>query len=106
LARLIEQVPPCGIHFGQFSSCLPESDALKTTSDFLNYARDELLSMSGLQIGERQLSAMDFEDWSAGEPHARAIEFNDKHGLRQQALSVGFKAVLGDVPLELGVRNR
>ena len=106
LARLIEQVPPCGIHFGQFSSCLPESDALKTTSDFLNYARDELLSMSGLQIGERQLTAMDFEDWSAGESHARAIEFNDKHGLRQQALSVGFKAVLGDVPLELGVRNR
>jgi hypothetical protein len=62
--------------------------------------------MSGLQIGERQLSAMDFEDWSAGEPHARAIEFNDKRGLRQQALSIGFKAVLGDVPLELGVRNR
>jgi hypothetical protein len=49
---------------------------------------------------------MDFEDWSAGEPHARAIEFNDKRGLRQQALSIGFKAVLDDVPLELGVRNR
>lgn len=106
LARLIEQVPAGGIHMGQFTACLPESDTARSPAEFLSYARDELLSMSGLRIGERRLRAIDFADWSAGEPDARAIEFNDKHGLRQQALSIGFHAVLDDTSLELGVRNR
>ena len=39
-------------------------------------------------------------------PAARAIEFTDKHGLRQEALSVGFKASLDDSVFEIGVRNR
>lgn len=106
LARLIEQVPPGGIHMGQFSAGLPESDAPGTPAEFLHCARSELMSMSGLRIGERQLTGMEFLDWSAGQSAAREIEFNDKHGLRQQALSVGFNVALGDNSLELGVRNR
>lgn len=106
LARLIEQVPPGGIHIGQFEGRLPESETSKTPSEFLNYARDELISMSGLRVGECRLNKMDFSDWSAGESDARAIEFTDKHGLRQQAMSVGFQVILDDTSLELGIRNR
>lgn len=106
LARLIAHVPPGGIHMGQFSACLPESVEKRTPADFLSYARRELLSMSGLRMGERGLTAIEFLDWSAGESDARAIEFTDKHGLRQQALSVGFRTVLDESVLELGVRNR
>ena len=106
LARLIEQVPPGGIHMGQFSVHLPESEEKTTPAEFLHYARSELLSMSGLRMGERRLTEIEFFDWSVGQPAARVIEFNDKHGLRQQALSVGLSASLDDSVFELGVRNR
>ena len=106
LARLIEHVPPNGIHMGQFLACLPESEEKHTPAAFLHYASSELLSMTGLRVGERKLTEMTFFDWSAGEPAARAIEFTDKHGLRQEALSVGFKASLDDSVFEIGVRNR
>ena len=62
--------------------------------------------MSGLRMGERRLTEIEFFDWSVGQPAARVIEFNDKHGLRQQALSVGLSASLDDSVFELGVRNR
>ena len=106
LARLIEHVPPGGIHMGVFSACLPESEEESTPAEFLHYARSELLSMSGLRMGERQLAGLDFLDWSAGGTAARAIEFTDKHGLYQEALSVGFKTHLDDSIFELGGRNR
>lgn len=106
LARLIEQVPPGGIHMGQFSACLPESEELRAPAEFLNSARSELLSMSDLRMDERRLTGMEFLDWSVGEPAARAIEFTDKHGLRQQALAAGLKISLNDSVFELGVRNR
>ena len=106
LARLIEHVPPGGIHMGQFSACLPESEELRAPAEFLNSARSELLSMSDLQMDERRLTGMDFLDWSVGEPAARAIEFTDKHGLRQQVLAAGLKISLNDSVFELGVRNR
>ncbi len=106
LARLIEHVPPGGIHMGQFSACLPESEELRAPAEFLNSARSELLSMSDLRMDERRLTGMEFLDWSVGEPAARAIEFTDKHGLRQQALAAGLKISLDDSVFELGVRNR
>lgn len=106
LARLIEHVPPGGIHMGQFSACLPESEELRAPAEFLNSARSELLSMSDLRMDERRLTGMEFLDWSVGEPAARAIEFTDKHGLRQQVLAAGLKISLNDSVFELGVRNR
>lgn len=71
-------------------------------------APDERVSdpMANETFVRELLSAMDFADWSAGEPDARAIEFTDKYGLRQQALSIGFTTVLDDASLELGARNR
>lgn len=106
LARLIEQVPPRGIHLGTFTSTLPDIEGEQDQSDFLHYARNELLSMSGLRVAEQKLSKMAFADWSAGESGARVIEFTDKHGLSQQALSVGFTVDLQTTSLVLGVRNR
>ena len=105
LARLIDYVPPNGIYIGDFGATLPHSDELVGPADFLRYARDELLDMSGLRMGESLLTDIRFESWSVGQADARVVEVTDKHGLSQTAHNLGFTVVLGSQELGLGLRN-
>ena len=106
LARLVESVPPEGIHMGDFLALLPDSDAPATPADFLGYSCDELLDMSGLRVDEGRLTKIHFEPRSAGQPDERLIEVTDKHGLSQSAHNVAFTLDLEGHTLPLGVRNR
>jgi hypothetical protein len=106
LARLVESVPPEGIHMGDFLALLPDSDVPATPADFLGHSCDELLDMSGLRVDEGRLTKIHFEPWSAGQPDERLIEVTDKHGLSQSAHNVGFTLELEGHTLSLGVRNR
>lgn len=106
LARLVESVPPEGIHMGDFLALLPDSDVPATPADFLGHSCDELLDMSGLRVDEGRLTKIYFEPWSAGQPDERLIDVTDKHGLSQSAHNVGFTLELEGHTLSLGVRNR
>ncbi|HCG95362.1 MAG TPA: hypothetical protein DEX20_07055 [Halieaceae bacterium] len=106
LARLIDSVPPAGIHIGDFTASLPDVDTPVGPAEFLRYSRDELLDMSGLRIDEKQLSDIRFESWSAGQSEERLIKVTDKHGMSQGAHNVGFAIELEGLALALGMRNR
>lgn len=106
LARIIDSVPPAGIHIGDFSGTLPDSERVVSAADFLRYSRDEILDMSGLRIDERRLTDLSFEPWSAGQAQERVIEVLDKHGLSQGVHNVAFTVELDGQSLSLGMRNR
>ena len=97
---------PNGIYIGDFGATLRHSDELVGPADFLRYARDELLDISGLRMGESLLTDIRFESWSVGQADARVVEVTDKHGLSQTAHNLGFTVVLGSQELGLGLRNR
>jgi hypothetical protein len=107
LARLLDDAEPGAIRLGNFSSCLPdEPDRRSGPSDFLSRCRSELLEMNGLKVADRSIDNLEFLDWSTGGSSARSIELIDKHGKPHTVHSVGLSAGLGDINLELGIRER
>ena len=107
LARLLDDAEPGGIRLGDFTSCLPdEPDRRSGPSDFLSRCRQELLEMKGLKVADRSIDNLEVLDWSTGGVSARAIERTDKHGMPHTVHSVGLSVDLGDMNLELGVRER
>ena len=107
LARLLDDAEPGGIRLGDFTSCLPdEADRQSGPSDFLTRCRHELLEMKGLKVADRSIDNLELLDWSTGGASARSIERTDKHGMPHTVHSVGLSVDLGDMSLELGVRER
>lgn len=107
LARLLDDLEPGGIRLGNFSSSLPDQpEVISGPGDFLERCRYELLEMNSLKVADRSIDSLELLDWTTGGSSARSIELTDKHGMSHRVHSVGLRASLGDMQLDLGVRER
>lgn len=102
LARMLDKAAAGQVLFGEFAAELPERRGHFDANDFVRAARDELLSLTNLQVAGQALRGLDFCPASCGSDTPAEIRIVDKHGLEQHAANLHCEVTLGGETLVLG----